>query len=51
MTYMNISETTLANAGIQRIYVCRLEEEDAEVAKLSKEDLTSLEKQCYYACS
>merc|ERR1712088_1134685 len=29
----------------------RLEEEDAEVAKLSKEDLTSLEKQCYYACS
>ena len=47
---MKISETTLAN-GIQRLYVCRLEEEDAEVAKLSKEDLTSLEKQCYYACS
>ena len=51
MAYMKIYETTLVLEYKDFIYVCRLEEEDAEVAKLSKEDLTSLEKQCYYACS
>ena len=32
------------------MFIPRLNEEDAEVAKLSKEDLTSLEKPCYYNC-
>jgi len=32
-------------------FIARLEEEDAEVAKLTKEDLTSLEKPCYYDCN